>query len=196
MNKSKRTKRIKNKKTKKIRNKKTKKIRNKKSMGGVKIYNMNGNFTTDPKILHNGKDFFRKMTDNAGEKEICELLMKHPHKNIIQIYGVGKDSIDMDLLNTDISRADMSKIKNIMMEVKTYLQNLGIIYIDWKLDNIGIGDDGEFKLFDFDCSGIIYTETNKWKIEPPKYWSYNKAVANGMKTPVEIDNYAFDIGFT
>jgi serine/threonine protein kinase len=195
MNKSKRTKRIKNKKTKKIRNKKTKKIRNKKSMGGVKIYNMNGTFTTDPKILHNGKDFFRKMTDNAGEKEICELLMKHPHKNIIQIYGVGKDYIVMELLNTDMSRENMSSVKNVMMEVKTYLQNLGIIYIDWKLDNIGIGENQQIRLFDFDGSGLIDIETKEWIRRPPLYWSYREAIKNGMKTPSDIDNCAFDLEF-
>ena len=175
-------------------NKRNKK-RTKKSIGGVKIYTIDGRFTRDPKILHDGKDFFKKITHNAGEIEICELLMKNPHKNIIKIYDIGTDYVDMELLNTDIDRADINNIKNVMMEVKTYLQNLGIMYIDWKLDNIGISDDGEYKLFDFDCSGLIDKETNKWKVEPPKYWSYNKAIQNGMKTPLDIDNYAFEIGF-
>lgn len=141
------------------------------------------------------KSFFRKMTNNKGEIELCTLLMQHPHKNIIKIYGIGRDYIDMELLNTDIHRADMSTIKQIMLEVKTYLQNIGIIYIDWKLDNIGISEDGEFKLFDFDVSGWMDTETKEWIIEPPKYWSYNKAIENGMETPVDIDNYAFELGF-
>ena len=59
------------------------------------------------------------------------------------------------------------------------------------MDNIGVSDDGEIKLFDFDCSGLIDVETNKWLIEPPKYWAYKNAIKNGMKTPIEIDNYAF-----
>ena len=122
--------------------------------------------------------------------------MKNPHKNIVKIYGITPDYIDMELLNTNINTEDISKIKNVMMEVKTYLQQLGIMYIDWKLDNIGISDDGEFKLFDFDVSGLLDIETNKWKIEPSKYWSYNEAIKNGMETPVDIDNYAFELGFT
>jgi serine/threonine protein kinase len=135
------------------------------------------------------------MTNDTREKKICELLMKNPHKNIIKIYRVAKDFIDMELLNMNINAQDMSKIKNIMMEVKTYLQSLGIMYIDWKLDNIGISEDGEIKLFDFDGSGLIDIETKEWIIEPPEWWSYNQAIQNGMVTPSDIDNYTFDIEF-
>lgn len=81
------------------------------------------------------------------------------------------------------------------MEVKEYLQSLGIIYIDWKADNTGISDDGEIKLFDFNASGLINTETKEWIIKPEEWWSYNKAIRYGMVTPIDIDNYAFDLGF-
>ncbi|MDI9313033.1 MAG: hypothetical protein QM535_22675, partial [Limnohabitans sp.] len=108
---------------------------------------------------------------------------------------IGKNYIDMELLETDMSLQDTNKIKNIMMNVKSYLQSLGIIYIDWKLDNIGISDDGKIKLFDFDVSGLIDIATKEWIIEPPKYYSYNKAIQHGMVTPIDIDNYAFDIEF-
>jgi serine/threonine protein kinase len=121
--------------------------------------------------------------------------MKNPHKNFVKIYDVCKDYVDMELLDDDIRIEDMSKIKNIMMEVKTYLQSLGIIYIDWKLDNIGISEDGQFKLFDFNASGLIDIETKKWTIKPIEWWSYNKAIEDGMVTPSDIDNYSFDIEF-
>jgi serine/threonine protein kinase len=168
---------------------------NKNTIGGVKVLTIDGEFTTDAEILHEGKDFFRKMTNIIAEKKICELLMKNPHKNIVKIYDVGKDYVDMELLDDDIRIEDMSKIKNIMMEVKTYLQSLGIIYIDWKLDNIGISEDGQFKLFDFNASGLIDIETKKWTIKPIEWWSYNKAIEDGMVTPSDIDNYSFDIEF-
>ena len=132
------------------------------------------------------------MTNDIGDKKICELLMNNPHKNIVKIYGIGKDYVDMELLNTDMDTTDKSIIKTIMLVVKAYLQRLGIMYIDWKLDNIGISEDGEIKLFDFDVSGTIDNETKKWIIEPKKWWSYNNAIQNGMVTPTEIDNYAFD----
>ena len=193
MNKSKKNKRRKHKRvgTKRL----CKRVGTKRVFGGVRVYKLDGKFITDPEILHEGKDFFRKMTNNIGEKKICELLMKNPHENIIKIYDIGKNYIDMELLETDMSLQDTNKIKNIMMNVKSYLQSLGIIYIDWKLDNIGISDDGKIKLFDFDVSGLIDIATKEWIIEPPKYYSYNKAIQHGMVTPIDIDNYAFDIEF-
>ena len=191
---NKRTKKNKNKRTKKNRNKRTKKNRNKNMIGGIKIYERNGDFTIDPTILREGKDFFRKMAYKR-EIDLCKLLMKNPHKNIIKIYDIGNDYIDMELLNTNINKEDMSNVKNVMNEVKTHLQNVGIMYIDWKLDNVGIGEDGQFKLFDFDVSGLIDIETNEWIINPPKFWSYWEAIKNGKETPVDIDNYAFEIGF-
>jgi len=159
------------------------------------VYKMDGEFTIDTEILHEGKDFFRKMTKHMGEREICELLMKYPHNNIVKIYHIGDDYIDMELLNTDMSRENMSSVKNVMMEVKTYLQNLGIIYIDWKLDNIGIGENQQIRLFDFDGSGLIDIETKEWIRRAPLYWSYREAIKNGMKTPSDIDNCAFDLEF-
>ncbi len=162
---------------------------------GMKVYKMNGEITTDPEILREGKDFFRKMTISKREKDICELLMKNPHKNIVKIYDIGKDYIDMELLNIDISSQYTNKIITLMMGVKTYLQSLGIMYIDWKLDNTGISDDGQIKLFDFDVSGLINIETKEWIIKPPKFWSYNTAIENGMETPTDIDNYTFYVGF-
>ena len=178
-------------------NKRTKKIRQKNIIGGVKILNKDGILSIKSSELHNGKDFFRKMTNDKGERRICKLLMKNPHKNIIKIYKVGTDFIDMELLNTDMSRENMNNIKNVMFGVKEYLQGLGIIYIDWKLDNIGISQDGEYKLFDFNSSGLIDIKNplNPWKINPPEDWSYTQAIKNGKVNPIEIDNHAFNAEF-
>jgi serine/threonine protein kinase len=180
-----------------MKNKITKKYRNKKRIGGVKIYTSEGEFITNPEILHEGKEFFRKMTNNQSELKLCKLLMMNPHKNIVKIYDVGADYIDMELVDTDsvMKLEDISDVTRAMQEVKDFLQSLGIMYIDWKLDNIGKGEDGQYKLFDFDVSGLINKETNEWILEPPKYWSYNEAVKNNKKTPIDIDNYAFEIGF-
>ncbi len=157
----------------------------------IRIYNLHGEFTAEPNILD--KDIFRKMSKNGKEKKICEILMKHPHNNIVKIHDVTNNYIEMELLNTSINPEDIVNIENVMIEVKTYLHSLGIMYIDWKLDNIGIGDDGQYKLFDFDTSGIIDIKTNEWIIDPPEYWSYNEAIKNGMESPVDIDNYAFTL---
>ena len=164
-----------------------------KKYGGMKItYGFNGTITKDRDSLYGEQDFFRKMTCNENEKQICNLLMKNPHNNIVKIYAIGKDYIDMELLNTHINPSKLIVIKNEIAGLKTYLQSLGIMYIDWKLDNLGISDDKQFKLFDFDASGLIDINTNIWLIEPPRFWSYNSAVGNGMKVPTDIDNHAID----
>ena len=54
-----------------------------------------------------------------------------------------------------------------MKEVKKFLQDIGFIYVDWKFDNIGKSKDGNYKLFDFDASGIINLDTNEWIVTPP-----------------------------
>ena len=162
----------------------------------MKTYGLEGQFTIDSKKLHEGKDFFRKMTENKKEIELCKFIMNHPHKNIVKIYNIGDDYIDMELLNADIEEEDMGKVEKEMKEVKTYLQKLGFMYIDWKLDNIGKSKDGQFKLFDFNVSGRIDKETNKWIIKPFEGWSYRKAIGAGKNEPVDIDNYAFNLGFT
>ena len=160
------------------------------------VYTLKGEFAVYPKILHNGNDFFRKMTYSKRDIAICKLLMKNPHNNIVEIYNVGKEwfgdhYIDMELLNTDTNSLTMPNIKEIMLNVKTYLQQIGVIYIDWKMDNMGMSKNGTLKLFDFDASGLINIETNEWIIDPPHWWSYRQAIQNGMNTPIDIDNYAF-----
>lgn len=164
-------------------------MRKKNSVGGGKI------FTTDGKIiktdqLYEGKEFFQKMTTNKTEQKICKILMENPHKNIVKIYEVGNNYIKMEVLNTNLAGINENEIKQKMIGVKNFLQSLGIMYIDWKLDNIGIGEDGELKLFDFDSSGII--EPTKWENHPLEYYSYKQAIRNGINTPLGIDNYAFE----
>jgi serine/threonine protein kinase len=159
------------------------------------VYTLKGDYNTHPETLYEGKDFFRKMTERATEIKICEILMKRQHNNIVKIYRMGEDYVDMELLNTDMRKENMNKLKNIMMEVKTYLQNLGIMYIDWKLDNIGITDDKQIRIFDFDASGLIDVETKQWIRRPAFYWSHMQAIKNGIENPIDIDNYAFDIEF-
>lgn len=168
-------------------------IFNKKYNNFILIYKMNGDFIIEYHPICN--NIFRKETNNIGEIKICQLLKNNPHTNIITIYDITKNHIDMELLNIDIDNININEIKKVMKDVKTYMHTLGIIYIDWKLDNIGIDNNGQLKLFDFNVSGLININTNEWIIEPPKYWSYNKAINNGMKTAIDIDNYAFNIGF-
>ena len=156
----------------------------------------------------NGKPFFRKVfyydeTSSDIEKKkklaqvaeaeiaIVNILMNNPHPNIATYYQVNKDYVEMEKLNTR-AKKNQKKIINTMTIVKDFLQSLGIMYIDWKDDNIGIAKDGTYKLFDFDASGLVHLKTNKWIVKPVEYWSYKKAIENGCKKPKQIDDFAFN----
>lgn len=159
----------------------------------------------------NGKPFFRKVfyydeTNSDIEKKtrlaqaaeaeiaIVNILMNNPHPNIATYYQVNKDYVEMEELNTS-AKKNQTEIIQTMTKVKDFLQSLGIMYIDWKDDNIGIANDGTYKLFDFDVSGVVDLKTNKWIVKPLEYWSYNKAIENGCKSPKQIDDFAFNYGF-
>jgi serine/threonine protein kinase len=161
-------------------------------------FDVKGNFNfIDEK--HNNEIFFRKnlMKNTINfyhhEKKICEIIKSIKHPNIVQIYDVNEKYIDIELVNTDFT---MTKdIKTKMFNVCKFLNKLGIAYIDWKVDNIGIGNDGEPKLFDFNCSGIFDYKTNIWIYEPPNAFMYRtlKSKINNNSI-IYIDELAFSKG--
>jgi len=129
-----------------------------------------------------------------GETEysIATILKNNGHPNIVDIYKVSPNELIMESVNIYYDY-DIIKIQDQMKKVKDHLQSLGIIYFDWKEDNIGLSINGNYKLFDFDACGLI--KNNKWIITPKKtYWSYRMAEKNNIIDPFEMDNYAFDIG--
>ena len=159
-----------------------------------KIYNFDGEIEKiDTKF--NDLYFFRKMTKYENEIKIYKILQKNNHPNIVDIYRFGIKCVDIEILNTNMIDIDYIDIRNILLNIKDHLQNLGIVYIDWKDDQFGIDKDGKLKLFDFDCSGIIDKNTYKWVVEPPKFFAYNKAIEYGIKDPLEIDNFSFNDNF-
>ena len=161
----------------------------------VKVYTLTGTFETINVDIsqYNNQHIFKKITKCKVELEICRILMAHPHKNIVKIFEVGDDYVIMEYVDIDLTSVSDHEITLIMSHVKDYLQKLGIIYIDWKHDNIGLDicKNGELKLFDFDVSGLLDVNTQNWIIAPRKFYAYNHAIENGCNTPFEIDNYSF-----
>ena len=174
--------------------------------GGSVIYE-NGDILETIETF-NGMPFFRKVfynnvTEPNSEKQIrlskaanaeiiiANILVKNPFPNIVTFYEINKNYIEMEELDIK-TKLNPEKVKEIMKNVKDFLQNLGIMYIDWKTDNIGISKDGTYKLFDFDASGLIDLKTNNWIVEPLEYYSYDNAIKNGCITPQQIDDFSFN----
>lgn len=141
---------------------------------------------------HDGLHFFRKYGASPVEHEIAEILKNNPHPNIVKVYSVTKEYIDIEEVDPlpSMNKSNRDKIISAAKSAKKHLQSLGIMYIDWKHDNMGIDDDGKYKLFDFDASGT--TDAKDWKTKPEMWWSYKKAIKAGCKTPIEIDDFSFN----
>jgi hypothetical protein len=167
--------------------------------GGSKIYNPNDDSITYTAETHNGERFFRKMFYYSNpptkqqehlvhaEKSIVSILMKNPHPNIVKFFKVTNKFVDMEELNT--RDVDIDEAIKVMKGVKSFLQKLGIAYIDWKTDNIGKDKHGVYKLFDFDVSGTF--DKSSWLVKPVEFFRYNKAIENGCTTPKQIDDFSF-----
>ena len=174
------------------------------------IYNMNNNTTKTSDETYNGLLFFRKLGapyiskahiySNNVERTIIKILMEHSHPNIVNYYELSDDYITMEQVNSKksnplykpMTNEEIIEIQQTMSKVKDFLQGLGIMYVDWKYDNLGKSLNGAYKLFDFDASGLIDLTSKEWILKPQHYWSYNEAIKNGALTPKEIDDWSFN----
>ena len=123
------------------------------------------------------------------EKTIARIIMDNPHPNVVKIYSINNDFIEMEYVDTKYLI-----VPNVidLLEAKKFFQSKGIVYIDWKYDNIGLGTDGKFKVFDFDCAGLVDpTNPDNWIFEPVNYYAYRDAISNGYSKPFDIDDYCF-----
>lgn len=128
------------------------------------------------------------------ETTISNILMKNPHPNIVTIYKVEKDFIEMELLNTQFLPKNIDIIA--LYKAKKHMQKLSISYIDWKYDNIGFTNSHKIKVFDFNFCGIFDSSNNNiWLHKPLNGYKYRLCVNNDCITPLNIDNYAFLHGF-
>jgi len=162
------------------------------------MYTLYGTFEDLGEENFNDKPFFRKMSRNKTEHKIAQLIMDNPHPNIVNIYRIGPEYIDMELLDDYFVQDTSYKLELLqsMTKAKEHLQSLGIIYIDWKPDNTGISKDDHMtrKLFDFDVSGLIDVTTKTWISEPLQYFLYLESKKLSLSDPYDIDNYSFDSG--
>lgn len=177
--------------TKQNKKKTLKKRHSLRNRGGSRSYDMDsGKYIT----VDDGKDFFRKILSQKenNEYDIVKFLQNFPdykEHNIVNIYEVTPEHIDMEDLTTNFKTNDPTDYLETMRRTKDYLQSIGIMYLDWKEENTGKSKDGEYKLFDFDAAGIVNVETNKWIIEPIYLNSYGR---DKYLPPKELDDLLFE----
>ncbi len=159
--------------------------------------NSNQNFIKRKYIIHR-QDFLSDETYQYSydenerawniERNIALIIMNHPHENIVKIYNVGDDFIEMEYLQRDFNRTFENKDFKFFTEAMKHFHKHGICYIDWKIDNMGYDNNNVPKIFDFNASGIFdINNQNIWIIEPVKWFSYSKALHNNIIGAINID---------
>ncbi len=169
------------------------------------------------KIFIKEKEFDPYDPEIAICKTLKEINSKEINPNIVVIYDVFPSKIILEylpiILITEnemkglnelngmkrINSSNKEFLKSSINNAREFLNNMGIVYIDYKLDNIGIDYNGNYKLFDFDSSGIVNKTENKWMIEPPNHFVYcklKKQYGNTIKNKIDYDIYAIQLFFT
>jgi mannose-6-phosphate isomerase-like protein (cupin superfamily) len=136
----------------------------------------NGITAINPQGLYGGKSFFRKTcagVDERNEADICRILMAHPQKNVVDVYGVTDDYIDLQNLDPIRDASEMIAAKHDVANGLIQLHALDIAYIDLKHDNVGYDTVARcYKIFDFNASGRMTPNHQTWIQKPPEYWQW------------------------
>jgi len=178
------------------------------------IMDLEGNITQTDK-LYDGKPFFRKSFINIAlplppkssgftyerayshhiEHAIYQRIKAHHHSlpNVVNVYDITNTHVDIELLDMPIKYIHYPEAHKAAARAKDQLQSIGVMYIDWKMDNMGKASDGTYKIFDFDVSGTVKKkEQNEWEMEPLHYYNYKK-VFIARFSPKQIDDAAFKL---
>lgn len=156
-------------------------------------------WTTSCNKTYKGKPFFQKNIDPSNkdhkvELYVAERLLKTPLKNVVRVYEIiyyPTISIKYELLEVNQNYLNYEDIKLDLISGLKELHSINCVYIDIKEDNIGYCKcDKCWKIFDFDCSGIMTNNFTNWKIKPPNYYMMNniKKFQKNVKKYLNIKN--------
>ena len=148
------------------------------------IYTLEGEIR-EIDAFYQGKRFFQKnitgYTSNNNELYIASQLLLHPIANVVNVLEIvllEPLHVKYELLDITKKWDDVSIVKRDISYALRNLNQLNIIYIDLKSDNIGNSHtDKQWKLFDFDCSGVTMDNQNKWFKYPPEYYNYKYIIS-------------------
>ena len=137
---------------------------------------------------YQGKPLFRKTRPDKNEQKVARIIQSDPHPNIVNIYHVCDEYIDMELVDTSPKTFNLQDLER----AHDYFVQKGVVYMDWKPDNYGLDHHGITKVFDFNSAGIFDKKTGEWIDPAPEYYAWHKATAEGMTTPSSIDLFTFE----
>jgi serine/threonine protein kinase len=174
-------------------------------MKTIYTYDVEGNSSTIEEDCEH--DMFRKflnMEDSSHITEctIAKMLKDNPQPNVVKIYDVVQDDdtwyIDMEHL--DDSYVPLNKYAFDFKKGLEQLHNIGVVYIDIKEDNKGYSViDGVYKVFDFDCSGIVdIASPKKWIMKPYRNsarYQDLKHVEDYVTSLYELDNMSWELNY-
>ena len=147
--------------------------------------------------------FVRKMINvleqgKISEIKFAEILFKHPQKNIVDVLKIStKTKIPyIDYQKIDVDKKINHKSPKLRRDIKNALHNLhklNIIYIDLHDDNIGYDSvSKEWRIIDFDASGLCTKSKLKWKIKPTNSYLYDHVVESCLKNGVVYKPWGSD----
>ncbi len=140
-----------------------------------------------PNIRH--EKYEEQIISRVIQQTIAKILMDNPNPHVINIYEVNNDYVLSEKLDTKyLTVPNLQEL----IKAKRFLQSKGIILVDWSPNSIGLGSDGKFKVFNFDCAGLVNpTNPDEWIFEPVCSLSYRSAIISGYIKPIQIDDYCF-----
>lgn len=168
------------------------------NMKTIHIYGRDSSSTIE--VEGDGPDVFRKLLNvddpsNMTELAIAKLLKQKPMSHVVKIYDIVQNNdecyIDMEYLEDRY--VPLSRYVDDFKKGLQQLHSIGVVYIDIKSDNIAYSKlDGVFKIFDFDCSGIVdMNQPNKWLVQPFQQSYMYRQIQN--KEPYVETLFALDI---
>lgn len=134
----------------------------------------------------NSGRYIKKNPKNI-ERYIAEIIKSHPHPNIVAVYDVTDEYIEMEKLETNCDSYD----EDGLLHARAYFLNHNIAYMDWTKDNFGKDLAGNTKVYDFNFSGIMNSTNDSWRAEPWPGRVYLEAKAAGAVNPLDFEEYSF-----
>jgi hypothetical protein len=138
---------------------------------------------------HNGRPIFRKENPSEVEKAISAIIMAHPHPNVVNIYKVCDQFIDMELLSDDVEYVHpLDKYR-----AYTHFKKYGIVLVDWHSSAWGSDIYGIPKVQSFELAGLVDKTTGAWIYTPKMSKTYAAAMEEGHINPEDVDKWTMGV---